>query len=190
MNRRRLHAAVTVSLVALCVVASTDAGLQAQERKTLPPTTFEAFVARPNSVTTWSKSVGRLDGGTAFAEVSAVVVEAVSATPERMRGIRLDMRHLGAPNSCGLIYEEWAAMCARADAAVYIEEAQLASFKAAVLKGRAEVHPGHPMGVTTFRASGGAFGILVFGYGLHGRTLDEIVALVSSAEAALADAPR
>jgi hypothetical protein len=79
-------------------------------------------------------------------------------------------------------------MCDREQAVAYIEESRLEDLRTAVLNGHGEVHPGHPMGVTSYR--GGTAGLLVLGYGLRDRSLEEFATMVAAAEAAIRNAPR
>jgi len=71
----------------------------------------------------------------------------------------------------------------------------LDEIRQSVLEGSAEIHPGHPAGISRYghagRISGAAGGgVILFGYGLEGRTVEEISAALSSAIAALETAPR
>ncbi len=66
----------------------------------------------------------------------------------------------------------------------------LETFRAGVLAGSAEVHPGFRPGVTTFYSGAYGGGILISGYQLYGRTLDDLAALLATASAELAKAPR
>ena len=144
---------------------------------TLEPTPLEALAQRPDARTVWSRFVGRLDGGTASAIVSAVTIEGFAGT-RTLRGVRIDLRHEGARPRCDLMHVEWAVMCDREQAAVFIEEERLERFRAAVLAGQAEIHPGHRWGVTHF-SSGGGDGILIAGYSLYGRELADLADLLA-----------
>jgi len=177
-------------LVAAAAIAAGAQGLTAQQRITLTPTAFETFAALPDAKVTWSKDIGRLDGGTGSAIVSAVTLTSPASTPSTMRGIRIEMRHEGTRQSCDLKYVEWSVLCGREPALVFVDEDRLEGLRTAVLSGRAEVHPGHPMGITTYRSGSSGAGVLMFGFEISGRTLTEVADLVSLTAAALKTAPR
>ena len=179
-----------ISLVATVLLGTGTTRVRAQPRLAIAPTALEAFAAQPDAKTAWSKFIGRLEGGTAYALMSAVALESASSTPRTMRGIRIELRHEGLRPSCDLKYVEWAVMCDRELAVAYVDASRLEDLRTAVLNGHAEVHPGHPMGVTNYWSSTGASGLLVFGYGLRDRTLEEFATMVATAEAAIKNAPR
>ena len=122
--------------------------------------------------------------------MSAVAVESATSTPPILRGVRIDLRHEGLRPDCNLKYVEWSVMCEREQAAAFVEESRLAGFREAVLRGRAELHAGHPMGVTFFRSSVPASGLLICGYSLQDRRLEDLAALLEAASIALENAPR
>src|SRR5436190_19152916 len=82
-------------LLSAGVVASSPVGPTQTPTRTLPPTPLEAFAAQPTVHTTWSKFVGRLDGGTASAIVTAIALSDESKPPTVMRGVRIELRHEG-----------------------------------------------------------------------------------------------
>lgn len=180
---------VPTSCVVLAIAVLSSVTVVARQNLTLTPTVLETFAARPDATTTWSKELGRLAGDN-MAIVSAVALTSPTSTPSTMRGIRIELRHEGAQRSCDLKYVEWSVLCARDPAVVLIEESRLDGLRTAVLGGRAEVHPGHAMGITTYRSGSNGDGVLMFGYELRGRTLAEFADLVAQAEAALRAAPR
>jgi hypothetical protein len=187
---RTFGSAVICFVVVLLLAAGTSVTPAGQQRASLIPTPLEALAAQPDAKTAWSKFVGSLDGRTAYATVTAVAVESAASTPRMMRGVRIDLRHEGLRPSCDLKYVEWSVMCDRENAAAFVEESRLAEFRAAVLRGRAEVHAGHPMGVTDFRSSAPASGLLICGYALQDRRLEELAALLAKASTELQNAPR
>ena len=175
------------------VLAGAVATVGAQTSRpqlTLPPTPLEALASQPDAKTTWSKFVGRLDGGAASAIVTAVAIQSDTAPTKTMRGVRIDLRHEGGRPDCRLKHLEWSVMCDREPAAAFIEESRLEAFRAAVRRGSAEVHIGYGPGVTTFSSSTHGGGILICGYELYGQRLDDLAALLATASAELAKAPR
>jgi len=59
----------------------------------LQPTPLEAFAKMPATHIAWSNEVGRLDTSEAHAVVTALVLEDAAQPPDRMRGIRIDLRN-------------------------------------------------------------------------------------------------
>jgi hypothetical protein len=183
---RHLRTNTVVATVWMALAAGA-AGPSAQ--RTLAPTPLEAFVAQPGARTAWSKFIRRLDGGSASAIVTAIA-SASDATPSRvMRGVRIELRHEGVRPDCDLTHVEWAVMCARENAAIYIEEDRLASIRAALQGGSAEVRSGHPAGITRFGGGAGS-GTLITGYLLYNVTLDDLAAALADAAVQLKTAPR
>lgn len=70
-----------VNLVAVCMIAAGATQLIAQQSRPVVPTPLESFAALPDARTVWSRFIGRLDGGTAYAIVSAVALESATSTP-------------------------------------------------------------------------------------------------------------
>lgn len=130
----------TVVIVVFLLVTGTTQGQVTQ--RTLPPTPLEALVAQPGARTMWSKFIGRLDGRSDSAIVTAIAVAAGATPPRLMRGVRIELRHEGLRPTCDQKHVEWSIMCARENAAVYIEEDRLEAFRAAMLTGSAAVRPG------------------------------------------------
>jgi hypothetical protein len=183
-----------IGVALLCLAASLTlypaprrAAASAQPDR-LPPTPLEVLAAQPDAKTKWSKWIGRLDGRTAYATVSAVVIDSARSTPRVLRGVRIDLRHEGLRPSCNLSHVEWAVMCDREQAAAFIEEDRLASFIAAIPRQGAALHPGYPSGVVSFSSVLGP-GVIIGGYKLYGRTLGELAALVDAASRELKAAP-
>ena len=131
---RRPCSLATISLIATVLLGGRS-DLTGQQRLALAPTSLEAFAMQPDARTTWSKFIGRLEGGTASAIISAVAWERAGATPRTMRGIRIELRHEGLRPSCDLRYVEWAVMCDREQAVAYVEEDRLEDLRAGALNG-------------------------------------------------------
>ena len=110
---RQFNHRAGISLVATLLLGTEATGLQAQQGLALPPTVLEAFAARPDTKTAWSKFIGRLEGPTAYAIISAVALESASS-PRLMRGIRIELRHEGRRPDCNQLYADWTIrVCAR-----------------------------------------------------------------------------
>ena len=173
-----------VSLILALAVA-----IPAQPPKTLEPTPLEAFVAEPGARLKWTKFAGRLDGRVASAIVTAIVVEAPTE-PKIMRGVRVELRHEGLRGDRNLIMVEWAVLCGRDNAALYIEESRLPEVRAAVLDGAASIHRGHGAGIVRFGTNGVWSGMLIGGYTFNDKQPADVVAMLDAASALLKDAPR
>jgi hypothetical protein len=177
--------------IAVLSAATAPADAQGQYRRgqyTLEPTPLEALAASPDAQTMWSKYVGKLEGGDNYAIVTAVSIQSASRPGRILRGVRIDLRHDGPARDCWLAHVEWTVMCEREQAAAFIDENRLEAFRADVRRGSAEVHPGHPSGITTYRSSYGR-GLLLCGYQLPGRTIEEIAAMLDTAAELLKTAP-
>jgi hypothetical protein len=185
---RQFNQRVGISLVATLLLGTETTGLQVQQGVALPPTVLEAFAAQPDTKTAWSKFIGRLEGPTAYAIISAVALESASS-PRLMRGIRIELRHEGRRPDCNQIYADWTILCERELATVYVEESRLERLRTSVLAGAAAVHAGSPAGISSYRSGYGS-GLIVFGYELQDRSPLEFAAMVAATQATLADAPR
>lgn len=176
---------------AICVIAVLATGhpIAAKQLRSLSPTPLEAFVAQPGARTVWSKYLGRLDGRTASAIVTAIAVEAGGSPRAIMRGVRIELRHEGATPSCDQKHVEWSIMCARENAAIYFEESRLDSVRTTVLTGPVEVHAGHAVSITTFGGTNGP-GLLITGFLLYNRTPEELAAMLAAGVKELQNAPR
>lgn len=184
----RLMATSAVVLVSVGVLAATTVGGQ-DLRQTLPMTPLEALVSQPGARTMWSKFVGRLDGRSDSAIVTALAVTTDATAPQLLRGVRIELRHEGARPNCDHKHVEWAVICARENAAIYIEETRFQEFRAEMLTGSAYIRPGHPVGVTHFGGTKGE-GTLIAGYLLYGITLQNVADMLDEATAQLKTAPR
>lgn len=147
-----------------------------------PDSAFEAFAARPAAVT-WSKAIGSLDSKEARATVTALVVQDGGPTPSTMRGLRIDLAHIGN-FGCDWKYKAWNLMCNRTRAALYIESAHLDEVRDSLKRGSAKV-PGCEY-ISQYR--GGppeSSGVIVCGYQFADRSPDELAALITEGIAAL-----
>jgi hypothetical protein len=185
-----------VSLVGLCVggafPGAVARGAAAPQVGELTPTLLEAFAARPGAKVVWSRTIGHIEGPAARATVVAIAIEDLSSTPPVVRGLRLDLAHLEANPDCNLRFRDWAVLCARPNAAVYLEADRLERVRTLwVERGAVEVHPGNG-GLTNYRRGGTqpATGLIICGYTLEGRQPEELTALLTQGLSALKDAPR
>jgi len=191
-NVSHVASAVVLLLVASLAieVIARDATAANSQVGELVPTPLEAFVARPSAKVVWSRTIGHIEGPAARATVVAIAVEDKSNTPPVMRSLRIDLAHLKPNPDCNLRYVDWAILCARPNAAVYLEEDHLERVRASLERGYAGVHPDGMGGITTFRVQGSHGGLIVCGYTLDGRHAEELVALLARGISALKEAPR
>jgi hypothetical protein len=184
-----------VSLVVFCLAGFTvsrvapvaaPANQQKDEQPSeLPPSPLEAFAARPTTTVVWSKLIGRLEGPESRATVTALIVEDATDTPRVMRGLRIDLAHIGAPPSCDWKYVAWTIMCKRANAAVFVEEGRLEGVRNRLERGAAHLRPWEFISHYT---STGSSGLIVCGYQFSYRRSSELAALFTGAIAALKEA--
>lgn len=59
----------------------------------LQPTPLEAFAQMPATHIAWSKEIARIDSSDAHAVVTALILEDTARPPDRMRGVRIDLRN-------------------------------------------------------------------------------------------------
>jgi hypothetical protein len=191
-----------VSLVVFCVAgfavssvarAAAPANQQKDEQPSeLPPSPFEAFAARATATVVWSKLIGRLKGPESRATVTALILEDATATPRVMRGLRIDLAHIGAPPSCDWKYVAWTIMCKRANAAVYVEEGRLEEVRNMLKRDQSAVlrpmefisHYGTSLPVPGQASTG----LIVCGYQFSDRRGSELAALFARAIAELKEA--
>lgn len=191
----RAHTGHLAAALAIAVISGASVQTAAQRdyqrgRYTLEPTPLEALAISADAHTLWSKYVGRLDGGDNYAIVTAVWIESLTTPSKKLRGVRIDLRHDGPARDCWLMHVESVVMCEREQAAVFIEEDRLDAVRAQVRGGRsAEIHPGHGTGLSTYRSSYES-GLMLCGYALPGRTLDELAAVLDKAAELVKTAPR
>jgi hypothetical protein len=115
----RLAAITTICCLMLIVGIA-----QGDQSYSLQATPLEAFAMRPTAQATWSKVIGNLESRESRATITALIVEDKTSEPSVMRGIRVDLAHIGSTPSCDW-NTAWKIMCQRANAAVYIEEGRL-----------------------------------------------------------------
>ena len=168
-------------------------GTLAQERPTdsLQPTLLESFAARPAAQVTWSKVIGSLESQESRASITAFIVEDKTSEPSVMRGIRVDLAHIGPKPSCDFKYTAWRVMCQRANAAIYIEEGLLERVRNGVRRGAAELRPMEFISrYGTNAPDKASTGLIVCGYQFSDRKPEELADLFTSAIAELKSSPR
>ena len=169
-----------------------NAGLaQVSPMPSLPPTPLEAFAARPTARVVWSKEIGRLDSPESRATITALVVADEAGGPREMRGVRVDLAHVGATPNCDWKYEAWRIMCRRADAAIYVEQGRLDAVRDSLKRGAAQLRPMEFISEYRMTAAGReSAGLIVCGYQFSGRRRGELAELFTRAAAELKAAPR
>lgn len=173
-----------------CLLLNIGLG-QVNPTPSLQPTPLEAFAGRPTAHVTWSKVIGRLESQESRATITALIVEDKTSEPSVMRGIRVDLAHIGATPSCNWKYWAWRIMCRRANAAVYVEEGRLETVRNGIKRGAAELRPMEFISQYSMTAPGRAStGLIVCGYQFSDRQPGDLAALFTSAIAELKAAPR
>ena len=168
----------------------------------LAPSPLEAFAARSTASIVWSKLIGHLESQESRATITALIIEDKTATPNVMRGLRIDLAHIDGPASCDYKYTAWTIMCKRANAAVYVEEARLMEVRNNLERGAAELRPGEFISQYESRVGSVLMssGLIVCGYQFSDfhpygdpaiyRRRSELVALLTRAIAELKEASR
>jgi hypothetical protein len=105
-----------------------------------------------------------------------------------MRGLRIDLVHLQSPGTCGLRFASHAVLCARANAAVYLEEDILGRVRDGIARGNAEQNL--IISYVQGRPSERTRGLIIGGYTFDGRQPSELMALVERGTSELKNAPR
>lgn len=135
--------------------------------------------------------IGRLETPKARAIITALVVEDTTSTPNFMRGVRIDLAHVGGTPSCDWKYWAWRIMCQRANAAVYVEERRLEAVRNGLERGGAELRPLEFISQYWTNASGQkSTGLIVCGYEFPDRQPSELASLLASAATELKAEPR
>jgi hypothetical protein len=182
----RLAAVTTIS----CLLLNTGLA-QVNPTPSLQPTPLEAFAGRPTAHVTWSKMIGNLESQESRATITAMIVEDKTSNPSTMRGIRVELAHIGATPSCDWKYWAWKIMCQRANAAVYIEEGSLERVRNGIKRGAAELRPMEFISrYSTTAPERASTGLIVCGYQFSDRQPGELADLFTRAIAELTTAPR
>jgi hypothetical protein len=135
--------------------------------------------------------IGRLESRESRATITALIVEDETSEPRVMRGIRVDLAHVGATPSCEWKYTAWRVMCHRADAAVYVGEGRLEAVRDSLQRGAAQLRPMEFISQYSTTAEGRAStGLIVFGYQFSGRRRGDLAGLFTRAMAELRATPR
>ncbi|HWB98577.1 MAG TPA: hypothetical protein VG672_17830 [Bryobacteraceae bacterium] len=99
-----------VRLFSLSVFCGLWCAAAGEQPKELAPSPLEAFAARPTAAVIWSRHIGRLETRYSQATFTAVIVEDRTATPSLMRGVRIDLAHVGGTPNCDWRYTAWRIM--------------------------------------------------------------------------------
>jgi len=137
---RKISKVVYGIALGLVVCAVSGARFAAQPED-LPKSPLEEFATRPTAKVIWSKMIGQFESQEARATVTALIVEDTTREPRIMRGLRMDLAHIGATPSCDHKYTAWAIMCKRVNAAIYVEEGRLETVRNGVKGAAAELRP-------------------------------------------------
>lgn len=181
----------SVAVSVFCCLLINIGLAQESATPTLQPSPLEAFAGRPTARVKWSKEIGRLESQESRATITALVVEDTTSEPKVMRGVRIDLTHVGATPSCDWKYTAWTIMCKRVNAAVYIEESRMESVRNGVKRGAAELRPMEFISMYNMTSMGVAqSGLIVCGYQFSSRRPDDLAELFASAIGELKAAPR
>ena len=184
-----MRSAVVVA-IACCLLLNIGIA-QVNSSPSLEPTLLEAFAGRPTAHVTWSEVIGSLESQESRATVIALVVEDQTSDPSVMRGIRVDLAHIGATPNCDWKYWSWRIMCQRPNAAIFIEEGRLERVRNGVKRGAAELRSMEFISKYSMTGPGReTTGLIVCGYKFSERQPAELAELFTSAIAKLKDAPR
>ena len=182
--------AKSVCVLALCIAGCVLSSVAAAQAA-LAPSPLEAFAARSTANVLWSITLGRLDSRDALATFTLVSIEDPAAA-KVMRGLRIDLAHVGGPPACDWKYEAWQIMCQRKNAAVYVEEDRLEQVRNAIAKGAAELRPSEY--ISEFRSGGSgrsaSTGLIICGYQFADRQPAEVAAIFTQAIAQLKTSSR
>lgn len=81
------------STISFCALLLAVSPTNLAPQPNLQPTPLEAFAQLPTTHIVWSKEAGRLDSGDAHVVVTGLILEDTAQPPDRMRGIRIDLRN-------------------------------------------------------------------------------------------------
>ena len=156
---------------------------QVNSAPSLEPSPLEAFAGRPTAQVTWSKLIGSLESHDSRATVTAVSVEDKTTEPNVMRGIQIDLAHIGATPKCDWKYWAWRIMCQRPNAAVYVEEGHLERVRNGIKRGTAELRSMEFISRygTSVQGRIASTGLIVCGYQFSDRQPEELADLVTRA---------
>ncbi len=133
-------------VIAFAVFVLSGAQTKVSIAPALQPTPLEAFAGFSATHVAWSNEVGRLDSIEAHAVVTALILEDTAQPPDRMRGIRIDLRSRDSRDQ------------------VFLGEETLAVYKSAL----GEISQGAPRFRNEYAKAPGGLGYLgacVFWYG-------------------------
>jgi|SRR5215471_163807 len=174
--------------IALCLIVCAVSGgarLAAPPRD-LPKSPLEAFATRSTAKVTWSKMIGQFESQESRATITALIVEDTTRKPSIMRGLRMDLAHIGATPSCDHKYTAWTIMCKRVNAAIYVEEGRLERVRNDINRGVAELRPMEFISQYSVNAPGRvSMGLIVCGYQFSGRAPGDLAELFTRAIAEL-----
>jgi hypothetical protein len=153
------------------------------------------FASNAQAPASWSKEIGTFTSPAAKATITALsAVNGAGTTP----GVRIELRHLVANPECNLRIIARAVMCARPDAALFLDSGELPGVIAAL---DTRVGNGSWGSISDPRCGSiGEYrrgnlgmtvsGLVICGYTFEGRTAMEFSGLLSFARAELARAPK
>ena len=176
-----------------CCAASFIAPLVFAEDRPIATTSrsshlsLAAFASRREATIEWSKMVDFFVGKEALAMVTAIVLHDPTATPSRMRGLRIDLAHTIPYGTCDWKYEAWNRMCNRANAAIYIESGRIEVVRGALEHGAAKLPGCEQISQYGGRGTGG---LIICGYEFASRSASELAGLLKRGETELKTAPR
>jgi hypothetical protein len=176
-----------VCWMTLCLIVctvSSGARLVAQPED-LPKSPLEAFATRSTAKVIWSKLIGHFESQESRATITALIVEDTTRKPSVMRGLRMDLTHIGATPSCDQKYTAWIIMCKRVNAAIYVEEGRLERVRNGIKRG-VQLRPMEFISQYNTNAPGRAStGLIVCGYQFSDRQPLELAELFTRAIAEL-----
>src|SRR5215470_1569595 len=173
-----------VCWIALClIVCAVSGGVRlAAQPEDLPKSPLEAFATGSTAKVIWSKMIGHFESQESRATITALIVEDTTRKPSIMRGLRMDLAHIGATPSCDHKYTAWTIMCKRVNAAIYVEEGRLERVRNGIKRGAAELRPMEFISQYSTNAPGRAStGLIVCGYQFSDRKPGDLAELFTRA---------